>query len=1278
MINSKACGGCEGTELITPQPTYNRPGLPQLACRIGTHAVFLETMKARLSGIEFPELDGLSTREGNDPSIALLDAWATVADVVSFYQERIANEGYLRTARERRSILELGRLVGYALRPGVSSSVFLGYTIEDTTKEEVVIPAGSRVQSVPGPDELPQTFETSEDLKARAEWNNLRPRMRQPQTAATIKDVAGNYLRPRLYLKGINTNLKPNDRLLIDFDAENTNVKPELFRVTEVAPDAKADRTLVILARPDYALLMVYSEDDNNHTFVVPFPAEDIIPTLQSGTGANTSTISITFFSNDTSTPSSVKFSVDEMIPFSAPNRSKLNLKKKEGVIPEYNNLKNVSFLTINFDTGDGAGVLGKFYIKRVSSGKDNHFALVMLTRPDYLDISLPEGSPTTINAGDALLIDFDAQGDNYQPERYLVKEISAGEGFPRTVRLQPENSGSSIPSIQLTHPISITFGTQEDAAIKVYTATDLKAEYLNDHNEVVFVLKKQDSANYVAASAASSSTGRLSIMRTPAIRSADIREVESFRGSLFQPILGSMKNILSIKKEPEELISPRASFSIEIASKVIAGHSESKKIAAIIDAEAESPRIVKAYALRANTSLFGHNASLRPEKDTSPSDWGEWGPDPSEAADLLYLDRAYDQILKGTYVAVVDEVEGDKIFEIKNCYSISRNAYGISSELLKMEIEPSGWWNPVIPPEENGANGDGNQDVTISKIRSTKVLAHQVELPLAEEPIESNISADSIAAANNFIELDGFYDGLRADQEVIISGELAALPGVPFSDLYRLNLIEQRGNPEIPGDKTHTFIQLNRKFTTAFKRDTVKIYGNVVKATHGETRQEVLGSGDSSKALQSFALKQKPLTFISAANPSGVESTLKVFVNDVRWHEAETLADREPTDRNFITKANNEDITNVQFGNGKKGMRLPTGLENIKAVYRSGMGKQGNVRAGQLSLLLDKPLGVKEVINPLRASGGVDREGCDQGRKNVPIAVKALDRLVSVQDYEDFSRTYTGIGKARAAELTDGRRQLVHVTIAGTDNIPIDEYSDLFLNLHRALHKFGDPHQPIHLAVRELMLMVISAEVRILPDYQWAPVEAQLRKTMLDTFSFERRELGQDVLLSEVFRAMQSVAGVEYVDVNTFGGIPEKIKGDNHGDERRPLLPDEIAYAVSCLSKQIKDGKAEELHLLTSDEIADAVWCNFNQWSKPANGMGAYCGKRGEGKGSAECAAYSNCEHIKNNLDKNETKKVRQRIEVNLAAFDNHMLRPAQLAFLTPDVPETLILNQI
>src|SRR3954466_16344384 len=145
--NPATCDCCEGVEALTPIAVFNRPGLDAIAFRVGTHGSFLETMKARLSSADFPRIASLTTRETRDASIALLDAWATVGDVLTFYQERIANEGYLRTAVERRSVLELARLIGYRMRPGVAASVHLAYTIDTAFTGEAIIPAGTRSTS---------------------------------------------------------------------------------------------------------------------------------------------------------------------------------------------------------------------------------------------------------------------------------------------------------------------------------------------------------------------------------------------------------------------------------------------------------------------------------------------------------------------------------------------------------------------------------------------------------------------------------------------------------------------------------------------------------------------------------------------------------------------------------------------------------------------------------------------------------------------------------------------------------------------------------------------------------------------------------------------------------------------------------------------------------------------------------------------------------------------------------------------------------------------------
>jgi hypothetical protein len=91
-----------------------------------------------------------------------------------------------------------------------------------------------------------------------------------------------------------------------------------------------------------------------------------------------------------------------------------------------------------------------------------------------------------------------------------------------------------------------------------------------------------------------------------------------------------------------------------------------------------------------------------------------------------------------------------------------------------------------------------------------------------------------------------------------------------------------------------------------------------------------------------------------------------------------------------------------------------------------------------------------------------------------------------------------------------------------------------------------------------------------------------------------------------------QTVAGVAYVDVDVFGGIPEKLT-DEDNSIRRLRTPREIADAASVFLEPAPD-----------------------------------------------------------------TNQPPQRMPVNLAGFDKGTMNPAQLGYLTPDVADTLVLNQV
>ena len=208
------CGCCSGTSVQTPQPRSNLPGLSSVSYRVGTWTSFKESMLARLSSSDYPALAALKTRDDDDFTVAFLDATAMVLDILTFYQERLANESYLRTAGQLRSLTELSRLIGYQPSPGVSASTYVAFSLRtapgqapDPSASAITIPKGTQIQSVPTQGQTPQTFETSADIQAKADWSALAVQTSQPWVPPGTTSS--------IYLSGTSTQLQLGDALLI-------------------------------------------------------------------------------------------------------------------------------------------------------------------------------------------------------------------------------------------------------------------------------------------------------------------------------------------------------------------------------------------------------------------------------------------------------------------------------------------------------------------------------------------------------------------------------------------------------------------------------------------------------------------------------------------------------------------------------------------------------------------------------------------------------------------------------------------------------------------------------------------------------------------------------------------------------------------------------------------------------------------------------------------------------------------------------------------------------
>jgi len=146
---------CECDIKIFPRPLAVRAGLTSLTRQLGA---FPEWRQAVLAAIgRETALDDWNSREPQHLGLMLVDFWAYVCDVISFYDGAVAGEAYLRTAALRPSRRKLVGLLGYVPRPAVGATAFLSLTAEG--RKLITVPAGTKFRSTGFNGHPPQVFE---------------------------------------------------------------------------------------------------------------------------------------------------------------------------------------------------------------------------------------------------------------------------------------------------------------------------------------------------------------------------------------------------------------------------------------------------------------------------------------------------------------------------------------------------------------------------------------------------------------------------------------------------------------------------------------------------------------------------------------------------------------------------------------------------------------------------------------------------------------------------------------------------------------------------------------------------------------------------------------------------------------------------------------------------------------------------------------------------------------------------------------------------------------
>jgi predicted phage baseplate assembly protein len=857
--------GC-GCDPLDPEPPVvaNPPGQPALRWQVAGHTAALARMRAHLAADPQPAVQALARHGSDDPGVALLDTWAVVTDIVSFYTERIAQEGFLRTATELRSVRELARTLGYELRPGVAASAELAFTLEDSTGSpaQSTIPAGTPVRTIPGQDQLPQTFETSQDLLARGVWNAVAATDGQPQS---LNFVAGD-----LWLRGIGLGVRQGDPLLI-----------------------------------------------------------------------------------------------------------------------------------------------------------------VGTERLGYAQPSEGTGPPTGKERWDLRIVDSVTENPVGQPGWTLLETHSA-----RPAPNSNSNSNSA-PAADRTGVIA--------TGATVFT-----------------------------------------------------------------------------------------------------------------------------FAERAN--VFGWNApdpalltglDHRPPPGSSNGDWNDF--QVGEGTDqngVVELDGDHPR-LRGTAVAATVQDAAWLVLQSPTRCEVYR----------ALQVVPGGATRYALTGRTTSVKVDISEGLTGFGRGETLVLCQPRALPAAEAPAEA-VSGTAL----NLVATDPL---LPTGRQILITGEAHA--PVAGSTVDPAAAARPACEPAVvltcapSGDGVMT-VTLDHPLPTPIAAQTLRVLGNAVEATHGETVQQVLGSGDGRTPFQQVRPNRAPLTYVPDTSASGATSTMQLRVDGVAWTETPSLETAGPHDRAYVVQHDEDGAVRLVIGDGVHGARASTGVDNIVATYRVGIGADGAASASQLSLLPHRPLGVRTVGNPAPAHDWAAPETLRQARRNAPLRIRTLDRAVSVADHEDFAAAFAGVGTARADEVWDGHTDIVVVTLLGETGSQVSDR--LIRNLGAALAAARDPGIPLHLLGGVLVWFGVRVELRIDPAYRRPVVEQAVRDALDARLAPGDGVFARPVMAARVLVWVRAVPGVVACTMPRLLPLPRFSPNSAAGP---PTLPaDETAAEVlAALPARFEAGSVLPAQLL-------------------------------------------------------------------------------------------------
>ncbi|MEO7360527.1 MAG: putative baseplate assembly protein [Gemmatimonadaceae bacterium] len=391
---------------------------------------------------------------------------------------------------------------------------------------------------------------------------------------------------------------------------------------------------------------------------------------------------------------------------------------------------------------------------------------------------------------------------------------------------------------------------------------------------------------------------------------------------------------------------------------------------------------------------------------------------------------------------------------------------------------------------------------------------------------------------------------------------------------------------------------------------------GNVLLVDHGRTTEELLPAvpddnmivecdpcddvrRDAIQPRFEPVLSAGPLTFAAPLDTSGSarqmalaapqlsvpQVQLAVVVSDSErnknasyWTAHEHLLNLECGEQAFVTEIDDDGFAHLRFATSLD--HRPIGGKRFRALYRTGIGPDGNVGAGAIAYLVSDDLiasgAMVTVDNPLPASGGAAGESLTEAKQRAPGAFRRKrERAITAQDYAELLEAELATDIQGAASSLRWNGSWYEVKI-GVDARGVTEASEqLQQRAREALYRYRRIGHDLQVSTAHLVPLAIGIDVCVASHMLRAAVRAEIlerlgngrgRDGQLGFFHSDSLQYGETITVSSLIVSVVSIPGVTSAAVTQLERMDE---GPNQELENGllPIGTNEIAQLDNSLN---------------------------------------------------------------------------------------------------------------